>query len=103
MCCTLCAFDQPHVTDTTARNKKKLTHIHLRVQLAEIQSRLLDVGSAVATPSDPTNSAGAKVKRTRFDPAHSTALEVWQLGTLGAIMRAWGLRQLFTRCTHRTP
>uniref|UniRef100_A0A7S3VUM6 Corrinoid adenosyltransferase MMAB n=1 Tax=Dunaliella tertiolecta TaxID=3047 RepID=A0A7S3VUM6_DUNTE len=45
-------------------------------QLAEIQSRLLDVGSAVATPSDPTNSAGMKVKRTRFDPAHSTSLEV---------------------------
>ncbi|KAF5827702.1 cobalamin adenosyltransferase-domain-containing protein [Dunaliella salina] len=45
-------------------------------QLAEIQSRLLDVGSAVATPSDPVNSAGVKVKRTRFDPAHSTSLEV---------------------------
>jgi hypothetical protein len=66
------------VTFTNVENHAHHAFLFLltRAQLAEIQSRLLDVGSAVATPCDPTNAAGAKVKRTRFDPAHSTSLEV---------------------------
>lgn len=44
-------------------------------QLEEIQSRLLDVGSAVATPR-PTSS-DAKLQRTAFSDAHTAALEGW--------------------------
>ncbi|MEW5312768.1 MAG: hypothetical protein WDW38_004376 [Sanguina aurantia] len=44
-------------------------------QLEIIQSRLLDVGSAVATPM-PTSSA-AKLKRTFFSPEHTTIVEGW--------------------------
>ena len=44
-------------------------------QLEEIQSRLLDVGSAVATPL--ATSSDAKVARTKFPEASVTALEHW--------------------------
>ena len=41
----------------------------------EIQSRLLDVGSAVATPLD--KSSEWKKARTEFDEAHVDGLEAW--------------------------
>jgi ATP:cob(I)alamin adenosyltransferase len=47
----------------------------LHVQLAFIQSRLLDVGSAVATPVP--SASGAKLARVAFDPAHTAQLEAW--------------------------
>ena len=47
----------------------------LAVRFEEIQSRLLDVGSAVATPLD--RSTDAKKKRVAFDDAHVDALEAW--------------------------
>ncbi|GAX81471.1 hypothetical protein CEUSTIGMA_g8900.t1 [Chlamydomonas eustigma] len=43
-------------------------------QLEVIQSRLLDVGSAVATPN---NSSQFKLNRTRFDASSTTQLEAW--------------------------
>ena len=55
-----------------------LTRFHgfqLWLQLQSIQSRLLDVGSAVATPL--INSSDGKLKRTLFDESATTALEAW--------------------------
>ncbi|KAK3242903.1 hypothetical protein CYMTET_47426 [Cymbomonas tetramitiformis] len=45
-------------------------------QLEEIQSRLLDVGSAIATPATSTKS-NFKLKRTRFDDSLSGKVEGW--------------------------
>jgi ATP:cob(I)alamin adenosyltransferase len=45
-------------------------------QLEEIQSRLLDVGSAVATPIDTTTDE-SKLSKTAFDPTASAKLEHW--------------------------
>jgi cob(I)alamin adenosyltransferase len=50
-----------------------LTARRSRAQLAEVQSRLLDVGSAVATP--PEGASAAKVQRTRFGAAAVARLE----------------------------
>jgi len=44
-------------------------------QLAEVQSRLLDVGSAVATP--PGSASDAKARRVHFDAGHAGRLEGW--------------------------
>ena len=45
------------------------------LQLESIQSRLLDVGSAVATPLE--NSSDGKLKRTLFDTSATSLLETW--------------------------
>lgn len=45
------------------------------LQLESIQSRLLDVGSAVATPLE--NSSDGKLKRTLFDASATSLLEAW--------------------------
>lgn len=50
--------------------KQKLTE-----QLGEIQSRLLDVGSAVATPLE--SSSDRKIAITQFSQEHSELLERW--------------------------
>lgn len=44
-------------------------------QLREVQSRLLDVGSAVATPLD--TSSERKVSKVAFDAAHIDKVERW--------------------------
>eukprot|EP00892_Ulva_mutabilis_P007331 jgi/Ulvmu1/4970/UM207_0014.1 len=44
-------------------------------QMGEIQSRLLDVGSAVATPLE--NSSERKIAIAQFAPDHSSQLEQW--------------------------
>eukprot|EP00210_Caulerpa_lentillifera_P000021 g20.t1 len=44
-------------------------------QLEFIQSRLLDVGSAVATPI--SSSSKQAIERVRFDPEATTAIENW--------------------------
>lgn len=49
--------------------------VRVNSQLAEVQSRLLDVGSAVATPMDTTKSA-FKINRTRFSADHVDKVEV---------------------------
>ncbi len=54
-----------------------LTARFARAQLAEVQSRLLDVGSAVATP--PEGASAAKVQRMRFGAATGARVQ----GTLG--------------------
>jgi hypothetical protein len=48
-------------------SRRLLTARLSRAQLAEVQSRLLDVGSAVATP--PEGASAAKVQRERFGAA----------------------------------
>ena len=48
----------------------------LAEQMAWIQSRLLDVGSAIATPVDDTSSS-AKKALTAFDAEHTGTLESW--------------------------
>lgn len=48
----------------------------LSTQLEEIQSRLLDVGSAVATPLDTTKSA-FKLNRTKFSAEAVQQVESW--------------------------
>lgn len=57
------------------------THLHRpvsRVQLETIQSRLLDVGSAVATPAEASGlGSAAKKKRVEFDETAAPALESW--------------------------
>ena len=45
------------------------------MQIAEIQSRLLDVGSAVATPLDKSSSR--KVERVKFDESAVEDVERW--------------------------
>jgi len=47
----------------------------LILQLEEVQSRLLDVGSAVATPA--LTSSSGKLERTRFDAEATEKLEGW--------------------------
>jgi len=47
----------------------------LSTRLAEIQSRLMDVGSAVATPLD--NASDAKKRRVHFSETHVDELERW--------------------------
>ena len=47
----------------------------LEARLAEIQSRLMDVGSAVATPLD--KSSEKKKSRVRFADAHVDVVEAW--------------------------
>lgn len=44
------------------------------MQLETIQSRLIDVGSAIATPS---NISDKKQQRVQFDPANAELLESW--------------------------
>ena len=44
-------------------------------QLETIQSRLLDAGSAVATPQDSASTS--QLSRAAFDGMHSAALEGW--------------------------
>ena len=46
-------------------------------RLLEIQSRLLDVGSAVATPLQSSSTADWKVKRVEFAEENITRLEGW--------------------------
>mmetsp|Transcript_10391 Transcript_10391/g.22326 ORF Transcript_10391/g.22326 Transcript_10391/m.22326 type:complete len:213 (-) Transcript_10391:339-977(-) len=48
---------------------------HVQEQLAVIQSRLLDVGSAVATPATSTHQT--KLQQTRFDEGATPLLETW--------------------------
>ena len=48
---------------------------NLQERLAIIQSRLLDIGSAVATP--PTKSKDNKLERVKFDSGHVKLLESW--------------------------
>ncbi len=50
-------------------------HCGVPLQLEELQSRLLDVGSAVATPI-PTSSE-ARLQRAAFNPSHTPKLEAW--------------------------
>lgn len=50
-------------------------HSELRASLPEIQSRLLDIGSAVATPV--SSAAEHKMSRVNFDEAHVSQLEAW--------------------------
>ncbi|GAB4822280.1 hypothetical protein N2152v2_009326 [Parachlorella kessleri] len=58
-----------------AREHVKVIDKQLAEQLEELQSRLLDVGSAVATPI-PTSSE-AKLQRAAFNPSHTPKLEAW--------------------------
>ena len=46
-----------------------------RAQLEEIQSRLLDVGSAVATPAD--GASQLRRERVTFDAGATAKLETW--------------------------
>ena len=50
-------------------------HALVATQLAEIQARLLDVGSAIATPLD--ESSARKVAVVTFDANAATSLEEW--------------------------
>lgn len=47
----------------------------LTERLYEVQSRLFDVGSAIATPLD--TSSEKQLKRARFAPEHIATLEAW--------------------------
>lgn len=47
----------------------------LQERLAIVQSRLLDIGSAVATP--PLKSKDNKLERVKFDESHISILESW--------------------------
>lgn len=57
-----------------AREHCSLEHVGIEEQLVEIQSRLLDAGSAVATPQ--RSSSPERLQRTSF-PDHATQLEEW--------------------------
>ena len=47
----------------------------LAEQLVDIQSRLLDIGSAIATPA--SSSSATQLERVAFDEEHVSALEAW--------------------------
>jgi cob(I)alamin adenosyltransferase len=51
------------------------SHNGLTPILTEIQSRLFDLGAAVATPIH--NSSDKKVLYTKFNPEHTAKLELW--------------------------
>lgn len=53
------------------------TRAHLQIgdQLAEIQSRLFDIGAHLATPRTASNEA--QIHRTNFDDQHVDQLEQW--------------------------
>lgn len=57
------------------RNDASSGRDKLVYQLGEIQSRLLDVGSAVATPLE--SSSDRKIAIAQFAPEHSLQLEQW--------------------------
>eukprot|EP00887_Chlorella_sp_A99_P003214 scaffold9.g3214.t1 len=61
-----------------AREACRTLDAGLAAQLESIQSRLLDVGSAVATPRTSPAAAGHKLHRTEFaGAAHVAQLEAW--------------------------
>ena len=64
--------EQPHESRHIESSNLRLNTV---LQLQKIQSRLLDVGSAVATPLE--NSSDGKLKRTVFDDTATSALETW--------------------------
>mmetsp|Transcript_13496 Transcript_13496/g.13565 ORF Transcript_13496/g.13565 Transcript_13496/m.13565 type:complete len:241 (-) Transcript_13496:95-817(-) len=58
-----------------AREYSELNSIGLETMLIEIQSRLFDVGAAVATPVD--NSTEEKLKYTKLSPLFTQQVEEW--------------------------
>jgi len=58
-----------------AREYCRLDNNGIDEYLTEIQSRLLDLGSAIATPVD--SSSQKKLERVSFDAAHVKTLEEW--------------------------
>lgn len=63
-------------SDSLAREYcEQADHAQLQQWLPEIQSRLLDVGSHIATPQ--TSSKPTQLKHTEFDPAFVEQLEKW--------------------------
>jgi cob(I)alamin adenosyltransferase len=58
-----------------AREYCELSENGLHDMLATIQSRLFDVGAAIATPTDSTSAR--KKKYTEFSPNYTTELERW--------------------------
>jgi ATP:cob(I)alamin adenosyltransferase len=61
-------------TETTSESND-LGMTSIDEQLQEIQSRLLDIGSAVATPI--STSSESKIKRVSFSEHHADTLERW--------------------------
>lgn len=68
-------IDELNSTVGLAREFCGQASAELVAQLELTQSRLLDVGSAVATPVD--RSSASKLQRTAFDAAHTQQLEQW--------------------------
>ena len=58
-------------------NNKKICSLKVEEELEEIQSRLLDAGSAIATPLNSSNTPSAKINRVAFAPYHVDTLETW--------------------------
>merc|ERR1712130_450398 len=52
------------------------SHIRLQEWLPAVQSRLLDIGSAIATPENEF-STQARIQRVVFDEQHVQDLETW--------------------------
>lgn len=73
--CALGDVDELNSTIGVAREFCGATCSSTTAQLEVIQSRLLDVGSAVATPI--SSSSEAKLKRTKFDGGSTVQLEGW--------------------------
>lgn len=67
--------DELNATLGVAREHALLAGVAVTDQLLEIQSRLMDVGTAVATPLD--SSSGDRLATAAFDGAHATQLERW--------------------------
>jgi cob(I)alamin adenosyltransferase len=59
----------------SAGGKSNTTNVGLDEALSEIQSRLLDVGSAIATPKD--TSKAEQVAKMTFPPDPTAQLEKW--------------------------
>ena len=66
-------YDHAYILKENVESKKS-NEVHNRLEW--VQSRLLDLGSHVATPID-TTSSHSKLERTSFDEEHVKTLERW--------------------------
>ncbi|KNC48924.1 flagellar associated protein [Thecamonas trahens ATCC 50062] len=69
------AVDELSAVLSCAREAEYGMAIELSQQIIEIQSRLIDIGSNIATPARSANEA--RLRRTSFGETHAEQLEAW--------------------------
>jgi len=69
------SFAAPDSSDSEDENIDP--YDEMDAQLREIQSRLIDLASSVATLRTSVNDTSTRAQRTSFDDAHVTTIEMW--------------------------